>query len=72
MSEQLIEATMTYERDDGSRYRRTVTGDEAGKWKKMMDGVCVLAHVHGGNPDWRSVEWTVAEVKPTLEPDEER
>ena len=62
MSEQLVRVEMTYHRDDGSHYRRTITGEEVTRWKKMVDGVCVMAQVHNTNPDWRSVQWAEEEV----------
>lgn len=63
MGEQLVKVEMTYEREDGTRYRRTITDDEVKRWKQMVDGVCVMAQVRGANPDWPSIQWSVEEVK---------
>lgn len=60
--EKLLQVTMTYERPDGTFYRRTITKDEVLKWKKMVDGICVLARVRGANPDWRSIVWSEEEL----------
>jgi hypothetical protein len=61
MNEKLVKAELTYEREDGSRYSKSVEGEQAQRWKEMTDGVCFMAHVHGANPPWEDIQWTIVE-----------
>ncbi len=34
-------------------------GEDVTAWKDDVDGVCMLAHVHGQNPDWTKHKWKI-------------
>jgi len=39
-----------------------VTGEEAKKWKDMVEGQAILAHVHG--QEWPTLNWIVELKEP--------
>ena len=41
--------------EDGSS--KFLEGDEAEKWSRWNGNICQIAHFHGSNPDWTSLNW---------------
>jgi len=43
----ITEVTMTFEREDGSVYKQTLSGKEAGVWLDDVNGCVQMSDVHG-------------------------
>jgi hypothetical protein len=43
--------------DDGRTIVKTLEGEDAAKWSKMVEAVCMHAEIRGANPDWKSLNW---------------
>lgn len=63
MSDKMIKVEFTYEREDGSRYRRSIEGEQALEWKRLTDDVCVIAQIHGHGPKWQAIDWLQTELQ---------
>lgn len=56
MSDKLLSVSLYVERD-GHFIRRYLEGEDAEKWNKWCQSVSTLAHVHGCNPAWETLNW---------------
>jgi hypothetical protein len=57
-----IKVELTIEEDDGRQITKTLVGEEAAKWQKWVDSVCLLAWTHGENPPWGELHWIVRDA----------
>lgn len=48
--------------DDGRTIIKTLEGEDALRWNKMIASVCEIAETRGANPDWRSLNWQKREL----------
>ncbi len=56
-----LKAELTVQEEDGRVVVKTLEGEEAEKWKDFITAVCLLAQIHGSNPNWASLHWQVKE-----------
>jgi len=52
-----IKVEIVVREDDGRTVIKTLEGEDALRWSKMVASVCELADMRGANPDWRSLNW---------------
>lgn len=52
-----LKVELTVEEDDGRIIVKTLEGEDAEKWQKLVADVCLFAQVHNNNPDWASLQW---------------
>lgn len=57
-----VKVELTMERDDGSRFIKTLEGADAQQWQEWVDSVCALAWTHGENPPWGQLRWVEKEA----------
>jgi hypothetical protein len=56
-----LNVELTVEEDDGRVIVKTLEGEDADKWQKLIAELCLFAHVHNKNPDWASLKWRKSE-----------
>ncbi len=54
---QLVKVKFEYLLSDGRKQIRFLEGEELQKWQDWIKQVCLLAEIHGDNPNWSSLDW---------------
>jgi hypothetical protein len=57
-----LKVELTQELDDGRKVVKTLTGEDAAKWQRWVDQVCLLAWNHRTNPPWGELNWREREI----------
>jgi hypothetical protein len=65
-----VKVELTFERDDGSRFTKTLKGADAQQWQGWVNSICTLAWAHGDNPPWDQLRWVEKELKDLPEIDD--
>jgi hypothetical protein len=56
-----LKVEITIEEDDGRVIVKTISGEDADKWQRLIAELCLFAQVHNKNPDWASLQWRKTE-----------
>ncbi len=56
-NKKLVKVSFEYLLSDGGKQIRFLEGEELQKWENWIKQVCVLAEIHGDNPNWSSLDW---------------
>ena len=52
-----LKVEITVREDDGRTVVKTLEGNDADRWGKYVEQVCMMAFTHNANPDWGSLNW---------------
>ncbi len=53
----LVKVSFEYRLSDGGKQIRFLEGEALKKWQDWIKQVCLLAEIHGDNPNWGSLDW---------------
>ena len=53
----LVKVSFEYLLSDGGKQIRFLEAEELQKWQNWIKQVCLLAEIHGDNPNWGSLDW---------------
>ena len=56
-NKKLVKVSFEYLFSDDEKQIRFLEGEELQKWENWIKQVCVLAEIHGDNPNWSSLNW---------------
>ncbi|HEY0319735.1 MAG TPA: hypothetical protein VGC66_02070 [Pyrinomonadaceae bacterium] len=57
-----LKVELTVKEDDGRVIVKTLYGEDADKWQRLVADLCLFAQVHNRNPDWASLQWRKTEA----------
>ncbi len=64
-----LKVELTVQEDDGRITVKTLEGEDADKWQKLVSDLCLFAETHNNNPDWASLRWRKTEASQVHEND---
>lgn len=56
-NKKLVKVSFEYLFSDDEKQIRSLEGEELQKWQDWIKQVCLLAEIHGNNPNWSSLNW---------------